>query len=355
MQTTYWKLGSGADADRRAIEEAAAWLREGKTVAFPTETVYGLGADAASDEAVRRIFAAKGRPSDNPLIVHVAGMADAERLAQRIPPPAARLMERFWPGPLTVVLPCRRDRVAPSVTAGLATVAVRMPSHPVALALLEAARIPIAAPSANLSGRPSPTTAAHVREDLDGRIDGILDGGPAGVGLESTVVEAGEDGRITVLRPGGVSLEQLREVASDVALDGALLQNAAAAEFAPKSPGMKYAHYAPRGAMVVVAGDSAERVIERMRRELAAAAARGAKTGVLAFSEHLPQFEADVAIAYGSLKHPEEAAGRLYGALREFDRRGVEVIVAEGWTETGIGLAVMNRLGKAASGRILRV
>jgi len=173
-------VGSGDAADRRAIEEAAAWLREGKTVAFPTETVYGLGADAASDEAVRRIFAAKGRPSDNPLIVHVAGIADAERLAMRISPLAARLMERFWPGPLTVVLPCRHDRVAPSVTAGLATVAVRVPAHPVALALLEAARIPVAAPSANLSGRPSPTTAAHVREDLDGRIDGILDGGPYG-------------------------------------------------------------------------------------------------------------------------------------------------------------------------------
>jgi L-threonylcarbamoyladenylate synthase len=355
MQTTNWRLGSGDAADRRAIEEAAAWLREGKTVAFPTETVYGLGADAASDEAVRRIFAAKGRPSDNPLIVHVAGVADAERLAMRISPMAARLMERFWPGPLTVVLPCRHDRVAPSVTAGLATVAVRVPAHPVALALMEAAQIPVAAPSANLSGRPSPTTAAHVREDLDGRIDGILDGGPAGIGLESTVVEADDNGRVTVLRPGGISLEQLREVAPDAALDEALLQNAAAADFAPKSPGMKYAHYAPRGAMVVVAGDSAERVVERMRRELAAAAERGAKTGVLAFSEHLPRLDADVAIAYGSLRNPDEAASRLYGALREFDEHGVEVIVAEGWTESGIGLAVMNRLGKAASGRILRV
>ncbi|CAH0118097.1 Threonylcarbamoyl-AMP synthase [Paenibacillus sp. CECT 9249] len=383
--TRLWSVASGASADSEsAIREAAAMIEAGGTVAFPTETVYGLGADARNTQAVDRIFQAKGRPSDNPLIVHIAGREQLDELVLPYGETARRLMARFWPGPLTLVLPARPGAVSPRVTAGLPTVAVRMPAHDVALRLIAAAGCPVAAPSANRSGRPSPTLAAHVREDLAGRIDGIVDGGPTGVGLESTVVELiGE--RVNVLRPGGVTPAELREVAGEVTLepaldaasdtrpeeavarertgrDGDAVQSRNApradnqtAEPAPRSPGMKYAHYAPRGAMRIVKGAAPERVSAWIQAELDAARRRGERTGVLAFDEHAGAYRADLVVSCGSLRALETAAQRLYAALRSFDEHGIGFILAEACPEEGIGLAVMNRLVKAAGHRIVEV
>ena len=346
-----------------AIMEAAALLAAGGTVAFPTETVYGLGADARDTQAVERIFAAKGRPSDNPLIVHIADMAMLDELVEPFGATALRLMERFWPGPLTIVLPARPGAVSPRVTAGLDTVGVRMPAHATALALIRAAACPVAAPSANRSGRPSPTRAEHVAEDLDGRIGGIVDGGPTGVGVESTVVELHGE-RIHVLRPGGVTIAMLREIAASVTIDpavdpdGALAapaaQEAGGTLAAPRSPGMKYAHYAPQGTLAIVQSASPEAAARRIQAELDAARERGERTGVLAFTEHAAAYRADVVVPLGSVSAPEEAAHRLYEGLRRFDEEGVGFIMAEACSTEGIGLAVMNRLLKAAGHRVIR-
>lgn len=344
---------SAAGDDALALKEAGAVLAGGGTVAFPTETVYGLGADARNTEAVENIFRAKGRPSDNPLIVHISDPSQLESIVVRVNEVERRLMETFWPGPLTLVLPVKPGAVSTRVTAGLDTVAVRMPAHPAALALIEAAGCPLAAPSANRSGRPSPTLAAHVLEDLSGAIDGVLDGGPAGVGVESTVVQAGQDGAVTVLRPGGVTEEQLAAVTASVRRDPALMRAGHADSPAPRSPGMKYTHYAPKGALCVVQGRTAEAVSALIQAELDAAAARGEKTGVLSFDEHIGQYRADVAFSLGSLAAPEEAARRLYAGLRRFDEEDATFLLAEACPEEGLGAAVMNRLLKAAGHHVL--
>ncbi|MGG4554152.1 L-threonylcarbamoyladenylate synthase [Paenibacillus humicus] len=354
-RTRWWDVtGTGGD---KAIAAAAAVLAAGGTVAFPTETVYGLGADARSTAAVESIFAAKGRPSDNPLIVHIADMKQLDGLVAEVNETARALMEAYWPGPLTLVLPAAPGAVSPRVTAGLPTVAVRMPAHDVALRLIAAAGCPVAAPSANRSGRPSPTLAQHVGEDLAGLIDGIVDGGPTGVGVESTVVEAGADGTVTVLRPGGITAEQLARVApGGVTLDPALREAGGVQDIpAPKSPGMKYTHYAPRGTLRIVRGAAAEAVAARIAAELEAAARRGEVTGVLAFDEHLPYFRADCVLSLGSVHALETAAHRLYAALRRFDERGVTYMLAEACPEDGLGAAVMNRLLKAAGHDVIDV
>ncbi|MFE0557811.1 L-threonylcarbamoyladenylate synthase [Paenibacillus sp. NPDC058910] len=341
---------------KQALGEAGQVLELGGTVAFPTETVYGLGADAGNTEAVERVFAAKGRPSDNPLIVHISELAQLDGLVLHVNETERALMARFWPGPLSLVLPVKPGAVSPRVTAGLDTVAVRMPDHNVALALISAAGRPLAAPSANRSGRPSPTLASHVLEDLAGAIDGVLDGGPAGVGVESTVVQVGEDGAVTVLRPGGVTAEQLAAVAASVRMDPALHRAAGeAGSPAPRSPGMKYTHYAPKGAMCVVQGPRADAVSARIAAELEAAGRRGEVTGVLSFDEHIGHYHADVAVSLGSLAAPEEAARRLYAGLRRFDDEGATFILAEACPEQGLGAAVMNRLLKAAGHHIIDV
>ncbi|SFT25192.1 L-threonylcarbamoyladenylate synthase [Paenibacillus sp. BC26] len=372
-KTLLWEADSHDPRDGE-LDEAAALLREGGTVAFPTETVYGLGADARSTAAVERIFEAKGRPSDNPLIVHISDRKQLEELTLPLVGESAiladRLMDQFWPGPLTIVLPVKPGAVSSRVTAGLATVAVRMPAHPVALQLIAASGCPLAAPSANRSGRPSPTLASHVREDLSGLIDGIVDGGAAGVGLESTVVEVDGD-LVRILRPGGVTAEALREVAARVDYDavaapGAGIAAAAAAAApsaagapaaeaqAPRSPGMKYAHYAPQGLMHLVKGD-ADAVSAYIEAEVGAAKARGERTGVLAFAEHAARYDADCVLVVGSLAQLETAAHGLYNALREFDNRGVQRIWAETCSEQGIGHALMNRLSKAAGHAVVHV
>lgn len=351
--TLHWKIDENAatPASLKAVREAAALLREGKTVAFPTETVYGLGADAAQTEAVRAIFTAKGRPSDNPLIVHIADCKQLEDLVSGVPEVLVPLMDACWPGPLTLILPVRPDAVSLLVTAGLDTVGIRIPDHPVALALLREAGIPIAAPSANSSGRPSPTKASHVLEDLDGCIEGIIDGGAAGVGIESTVLQW-KDGVVHVLRPGGISLEQLQ-----VLLPGVPLREPASSEHveAPRAPGMKYTHYAPAGKLLLVQGSPASRVHQWMNGQLALAKGRGERTGVLTFEEHRTCFEADYVSVCGSLANPDTIARRLYDGLRSFDEHDITYILAETCPEEGIGQAVMNRLLKAAGHHIVQI
>lgn len=324
-------------ADDASIRRAAALLRAGELVAFPTETVYGLGADALNGEAAARIFAAKGRPADNPLIAHIAGESGLAGLIAGEPCACARkLMRAFWPGPMTLIFP-KSPRVPREVTAGLDTVAVRMPSHPVARALIRAAQTPIAAPSANRSGRPSPTTAAHVLEDMEGRIPLILDGGPCEVGLESTVVDV-TGARPRILRPGGVTLEMLEGVVGDVDVDEGVLHQLQAGSQA-RSPGMKYKHYAPKGEVTIVTGPRAAQEIARLYD------AADGRAAILAFSQ------AD----YGARRvyRLKNAPGELFAALRQLDEDGMETIYAEDVPTTGVGLAVMNRLMRAAAFRVV--
>lgn len=325
-----------------ALARAGELLRSGEVVGFPTETVYGLGANAMDEAAVEKIFAAKGRPGDNPLIVHIA---DADGLAPLIasePGPHARaLMDAFWPGPLTLIFP-KSAAVPARVTAGLDTVAIRMPSHPVAQALIRAAGVPVAAPSANRSGRPSPTTAADVLEDMDGRVPMILDGGPCRVGVESTVVDlSGEAPR--VLRPGGITRAQIEAVASACEIDHAVLNPLGEGE-RPRSPGMKYKHYAPRGEVTVFCGENTVKNI--IRRYDATPNAL-----ILALEGNLPFYGKRRCISLGS--DAESMAANLFHALREADRLGADVILCEGVEPIGVGLAVMNRLLRAAAFRVV--
>lgn len=328
------------------MQQAAALLRQGETVAFPTETVYGLGANALDAQAVDKIFTAKGRPSDNPLIVHIAHRADVDKLAGRVPEAAVACMDHFWPGPLTIVLPCRADVVPANVTAGLDTVGLRMPDHTTALHLIDQAGVPLAAPSANRSGRPSPTTADHVWEDLHGRIAGIVDGGPSGVGVESTVLDLSGDIPM-ILRPGGVTQEMLLEVLPRVEFDPALLTG----QGTPKSPGVKYTHYAPQGEMVIVEGANDRAVIQQL---LDKARKEGRKTGVLTTEERVYAYDADEVITAGKRNDLLTVAAGLYDAIRRFDHAGVETICAESFPEAGVGVAIMNRLRKAAGQRVIR-
>ena len=333
---------------KAAIAEAADILKRGGLVAFPTETVYGLGADAFREEACAKIYEAKGRPSDNPLIVHIAETAALNRLTEAADPRVLRLAEAFWPGPLTVILK-RSAEVPDRVTGGLDTVAVRFPSHPVARALILAAGGYIAAPSANRSGRPSPTKAAHVIEDLEGRVDMILDGGDTTVGLESTIADLTEtDARI--LRPGMIGAEEIARV----------LRTAETAEAAPKvtaaeereaevalAPGMKYTHYAPKGEMTVVSGNKEQVILYINRR----AAESDKITGVISSDENAPFYKADVIISCGSRTDAAEIAQRLYAVLREMDARGAEEILCEDFTDADSTGAIENRLRKASGGR----
>lgn len=339
------------------LEEPARLLQQNEVVAFPTETVYGLGGNAFSDEAVRKIFAAKGRPSDNPLIVHIASVDQLKSLVTTVPPLGKKLMEAFWPGPLTLVLP-GSQKVSSYVTAGLDTVAVRMPDHPVALELIRRTGLPLAAPSANLSGKPSPTRAEHVFKDLAGKILGVVDGGPTGIGVESTVVDV--TGEIPIiLRPGGISKEELESVAGRVDWDEAVSPEHRQSEkqlqqLTPRSPGMKYRHYAPQGEMWLVEADSVPEMIRLIRDRIQYFHEQGKKVGVLTTQEHQREYpEADAVVVSGSRARPETVARSLYGALRELDEHHVDIILAETFPSEGMGEALMNRLYKASGGQIL--
>ncbi|MGI8316607.1 L-threonylcarbamoyladenylate synthase [Halobacillus mangrovi] len=336
MQTRFWKPSQLLETDP-SIEEAAQLLNDRHVVAFPTETVYGLGADATNVEAVQRIFEAKGRPSDNPLIVHVADIHQVEKLAQNIPDRAYRLMEAFWPGPLTLVLESN-GTAAENVTAGLSTIGIRMPDHPLALALLRASGKPLAAPSANRSGRPSPTDAAHVWQDLEGRVAGILDGGATGVGVESTVLDCTSDTPV-ILRPGGVTKEDLEKILPIVDVDSALKDK----QEHPRSPGMKYTHYAPEAPLWLVKGDD-----EFFIEQLTQLKEEGHRVGVIASTELAEKLNHDRVSLCGSRVRLNEVAGRLYAVLREFKKAEVDVILCETFPETGVGAAIMNRLTKAS-------
>ncbi len=326
------------EKDKNAIEEAAAILRRGGLLGIPTETVYGLGADGLNEDAVRRIFLAKGRPQDNPLILHVPDAGWLERCCTDIPPAAYALAERFWPGPLTMILP-RRDCVPLRTTGGLDTVGVRCPDHPVTRAIIAAADTPVAAPSGNTSGRPSPTCARHMMEDMMGKIDGIVDGGDCAVGVESTIID------LTVqpprlLRPGGLPLEELEAVLGEVAVDKAVRQRLGDGEKA-KAPGMKYRHYAPRAAVTVVTG-TPRRSAAYIREHLPAGA------GVICFDEYAPLFAGHIVHRLGSQEDKLAQAQHVFDALRTFDDTDVTAIFAQCPDESGLGLAVGNRLKKAA-------
>lgn len=330
-------------SDEASIKQAAELIRSGEVVGIPTETVYGLGANALDENAVAKIFAAKGRPSDNPLIVHVSSFEEIEPLVQRIPPLAEKCAEKFWAGPLTMIMP-KSDRVPMVTSGGLDTVGVRMPSHPVARAVIRASGCPVAAPSANLSGSPSPTTAAHVFADMNGRIPAIVDGGACGVGVESTVISF-EEGGIRLLRPGAVSAEDLRSVCENVLIDRGVLE-ILGEEVKVSSPGMKYKHYAPKAEITIVDGSADSfRAFCRANADLGDA--------LLVFSESdgegLPQRR----IVLG--ESDEEQARRLFDALRALDGMGVKKAYARCPRREGVGLAVYNRLLRAAAFQVVKV
>ena len=335
--------------DQSVIKRAGDILKAGGLVASPTETVYGLGGDALNPESSRKIYAAKGRPSDNPLIVHIATMDALKKIVTEIPEGAVKLANRFWPGPLTMIF--NKNEVVPlETTGGLNTVAVRMPSDKIATALIEAAGGYIAAPSANLSGRPSPTVAKYVIEDMDGRIDMIIDGGDSDVGLESTIVDftAGEP---MILRPGFITKEMLEEALScDVTIDKAIIDTNS--KTPPKAPGMKYRHYAPRGELAIVEGSS-EAVIAEINRLSQKACLSGFKTGIIATEETKSRYHADSVKSVGHAGKEDEVAHHLFRILREFDDEGIERIYSESFADSGIGAAVMNRLLKAAGHKVL--
>jgi L-threonylcarbamoyladenylate synthase len=336
--------------DKNIIEEAGTVIREGGLVAFPTETVYGLGANALDEEAVKKIFVAKGRPQDNPLIVHVADF-DLEPLVKNIPEVAVKLMESFWPGPLTIIL--EKSELIPDVTsAGLSSVGIRMPSNNISRELIRAAGVPIAAPSANISGRPSPTEASRCVEDLEGRVDFILGGGSCQVGLESTIVDCTANPPC-VLRPGGVTLDMLRKVDSDIYIDPAVMKKAEG-NFKPKAPGMKYRHYAPKAPMKIVQGDL-QKTIEIIKEIVQNSIDENKQVGILATEESIDKYPQGMVISLGSRMDVESIGKNLFEALRRFDDAGVDIILSEAFEEDGFGTAVMNRLKKSAGYDIIQV
>ncbi|MBC1470436.1 L-threonylcarbamoyladenylate synthase [Listeria seeligeri] len=341
MQTIHWKINE-QQSNKSVYQQAAELLQNGECVAFPTETVYGLGADATNQAAIQKIYEAKGRPSDNPLIVHIASREQMDAFVASYPQKAIKLMEKFWPGPLTVILPLKKDSLASNVSAGLSTVGVRMPEHPVSLALIKEAGIPVAAPSANRSGKPSPTSASHVIEDLDGKVAGIIDGGATGVGLESTVIDCSTEIPV-ILRPGGITKEQMEQVIGSVEL----ANNDTKETEKPKAPGMKYTHYAPKAPVYLIEGSKAF-----WQKEIDKIEAAHKKLGILATKELLDGLTTNAAIqTTGSIQSMEEIANQLYKGLRAFDHAEVDVIFAEVYPETELGAAVMNRLEKAAGNR----
>ena len=349
MKTELIKIDPQA-IDESAIARAGKILINGGLVAFPTETVYGLGGDATNPEASQKIYHAKGRPSDNPLIVHITNMKALEEMVAEIPQAAYVLAEHFWPGPLTMIFR-KNEKIPYETTGGMDTVAVRMPSDPIARALIDASTGYIAAPSANTSGRPSPTQAAHVVQDLSGKIDMILDGGAACIGLESTIVDLTEAVPM-ILRPGYITLEMLREVLGDVEVDPGLI--AADSSRKPKAPGMKYRHYAPKADLKVVEGDTQAvvRVIDQLSAELIA---QQKTVGIIATEETKACYRQGTVISIGARDDEDAIARHLYGILRQFDELGVDAIFSESFATAGIGQAIMNRLLKAAGHQVLEV
>lgn len=354
MKTITEKIRQGVsaftEAEESALRRAGEIIKQGGLVAFPTETVYGLGGDALNEASARRIYAAKGRPSDNPLIVHICRFEDMGKIVAEVPDAAVRIADAFWPGPITMILP-KSDRVPRETTGGLNTVAVRLPSDPIARKLIGYSGGFVAAPSANISGKPSPTAARYVAQDMDGRIDMILDGGEVGIGLESTIVDL----TVTppqILRPGYVTQERLAQVLGEIDTDVTILRHDS--NLAPKAPGMKYRHYAPKGELVIVEGDPG-RVTDYMNRQAEKARFRGERTGIIGTKESLEHYRADVVKCLGLKEDEESIARNLYAVLRQMDEEQVDRIYSESLEDRGLGQAIMNRLLKAAGHRVVRV
>ena len=344
----YTQLNS--EENKAIIEKAGDILKNGGLVAFPTETVYGLGADALNEMAAHKIYEAKGRPSDNPLIVHITNMKDLEKVAEVIPEAAYTVAEKYWPGPLTMIFD-KTDLVPYGTTGGLETVAVRMPNEPVARAVIDAGGGFIAAPSANTSGRPSPTTAQHVEEDLTGRIDRIIDGGAVPIGVESTILDLTVTPPMS-LRPGAITKEMLEELIGEVSVDRALISSES--KEPPKAPGMKYRHYAPEAELSIVEGPM-ELVIEGINRMARERSAQGYRVGVIGTEETVARYRADSVKSVGTRTDESTIASHLYGILREFDNEKVDYIYSESFATGGIGSAIMNRLLKAAGHHVIEV
>ncbi len=340
--------------DKALLEKllpAAKAIASGKTVAFPTETVYGIGANALSEAAVLKIFEAKGRPSDNPLIVHISQREQLKDLVSSINEIAEKLMDAFWPGPITLIM-AKSEKVPMTTTAGLETVAIRMPSHPIAKWLIELSKCPIAAPSANISGRPSPTCGRDVVADLTGRVEAILYADEAQIGLESTVVDVTGEEPI-ILRPGGVTLEMIKEIVGMGRYDEKLNRQVTSDETV-RSPGMKYTHYSPKAEVFIYEGEDSA-VVQAIEKRVEAAKLKGIRVGVMSVAEIRGNFEGAHVIEIGSYKAPEEAAARLFKTLRDFDLEGVSEVYAVSFSEVGIGKAIMNRLIKAAGHKVIKV
>ena len=338
--------------NKKDFDEAASILKSGGLVAFPTETVYGLGGDGLLSSAAKKIYAAKGRPSDNPLIIHIADMDSLSVLTNQVTVKAKKLAKAFWPGPLTMILN-KSDKVPYGTTGGLDTVAVRMPNHPVALELIRTSGVLIAAPSANTSGRPSPTRAEHVVEDLDGKIDMVIDGGEVGIGIESTIVDMTSD-IPTILRPGYITKEMLEEVIGDVVVDKAILTKGVKDGLKPKAPGMKYKHYAPKADLVIVEGEP-EAVTTYINAQAAFLREKGESCGVIAADETVCLYQAEQVLSIGSRADEESIARHLYDVLRRFDDLAVKKIYSESFCTPVMGQAIMNRLLKAAGHQVIQV
>ena len=349
MKTRIKKI-TNVKLDNDAVREAGKILKEGGLVAFPTETVYGLGADALNARAAEKIYAAKGRPSDNPLIIHIAHMDALGRIVSDIPEQAHALAGAFWPGPITMIFN-KAECVPYGTTGGLDTVAVRMPDHETARAVIDAGGGYIAAPSANTSGRPSPTMAEHVREDLEGKIDMIVDGGSVEIGVESTILDLTVTPPM-ILRPGAVTKEMLEGILGEVAEDKALL--GADSKEAPKAPGMKYRHYAPKAKLSVVEGQT-EQVIREINRLSREKEEEGSRVGIIGTEETVGRYDCGLVKCIGTRQDEMTVAGNLYGILRDFDSDGTDFIYSESFSTGGIGSAVMNRLLKAAGHHIIHV
>lgn len=350
METIVAEITANQQKNQKIYQQASEILRAGGLVAFPTETVYGLGADALNETASARIYAAKGRPSDNPLIVHIADRKDLEKLSCDVTQQAYILAEKFWPGPLTIIL--KKEEIVPkTITGGLGTVAIRMPSHPVAAELIRTSGIYIAAPSANISGKPSPTRGEHVIHDLKGRIDMIIVDDTVDIGVESTIVDLSED-IPTILRPGYITKEMLSDVLGEVIIDPAIMRGLKGG-VVPKAPGMKYKHYAPDADLKIVEGQE-KAVIEKINQLTAQKESEGWKVGIMATEQTKDQYVCGIVKAVGNKNDEASVAHNLYAALRDFDKQGVQYIYSESFSADNVGQAVMNRLIKAAGHTIIK-
>ena len=347
---TVVKTTDSENIDLKVIKEAADILKKGGLVAFPTETVYGLGANGLDSHACKKIYEAKGRPSDNPLILHIGARHQLERIVEEIPDEAELIMDAFWPGPITIIFK-KKDIVPDSVSGHFGTVAVRFPSNKIAQELINAADIPVAAPSANTSGKPSPTRASHVLYDMDGRIDMIIDGGAAKFGLESTIIDVSGDVP-TILRPGAITLEMLEDVLGYVEIDPAI--KGVQTKEAPKAPGMKYTHYSPNAKVILVRGKN-DKVVEKINSLAEESRKEGLKVGVMATDENMGRYNADIVLSLGSRKNEEEIGANLFKILRKFDFNEADIVYSESFSESGEGTAIMNRLKKAAGNVCIEV